>query len=194
MRIIIDKNSSAPVYIQIFKQVQQQIIAGDLLPGFRLPSERKLAQSLGINRSTVLNAYRELKAEGLVGSHVGQGTVVLSEIEEEIDTVNCFIKEPAWNQLFSKYSNGFDSLIVKDLLTLANRKDVISFATGIASPEIGPIQALKGIEREIMEKNNYRALLHSPTEGFLTLREAICEMMQRRGVYWFCQVHNRELI
>lgn len=192
MRIKIDKNSSAPVYIQIFEQVKQQILSGELLPGFRLPSERKLSESLGINRSTVLNAYRELKADGLVGSHVGQGTVVLSEIEEEIDPSNQFMKEPAWNQLFSRYSNGFDSLIVKDLLTLANRKDVISFATGIASPEIGPIQVLKGIESEIIGKKNYRALLHSPTEGFFTLREAICEMMQKHGIY--CEVEETMIL
>ena len=38
---------------------------------------KALAQRLGVNRSTVLSAYRELKQDGLVESRVGHGTTVL---------------------------------------------------------------------------------------------------------------------
>jgi len=48
MRVIIDRDSNTPVYIQIFEQVRRQILAGELMPGFRLPAERKLAESLGV--------------------------------------------------------------------------------------------------------------------------------------------------
>ncbi|MDP4179759.1 MAG: PLP-dependent aminotransferase family protein [Bacillota bacterium] len=182
MRILIDKESNEPFYIQIFEQIRRQILSGELLPGYRLPPERKFAQSLGVNRSTILNAYRELKAEGLVGSRVGAGTVVLSDIQGDSDPQN-EAQEPIWNQIFSQYSNGFDSFFVKELLTLASRKDVISFATGIAAPESGPIEAFEGIEQELLEKKDFRALFHTPTEGFTTLREALCGLMRRRGVY-----------
>lgn len=57
MRITISRENGTPVYMQIFEQVRRQILSGELMPGFRLPPERKLAESLGINRSTVLNAY-----------------------------------------------------------------------------------------------------------------------------------------
>ena len=185
MRVTINRDTDTPIYMQIFEQVRRQILSGELLPGFRLPAERKLAESLGVNRTTILNAYRELKADGLVGSQVGNGTIVLSYLEGEINSENEFSQQPIWNQIFSQYSSKFDSYIVKDLLELASRKDVISFATGIASPETGPIQALKGIEHEIIEKKNYKALMHSPTEGFKSLREAVCGLMHKRGVY--CQ-------
>lgn len=185
MRVTINREINTPVYIQIFEQVRRQILSGELLPGYRLPPERKLAESLGVNRTTVLNAYRELKAEGLVGSQVGNGTIVLSYPDEELNSGNISSHEPAWNQIFSQYSNNFDSFMVKDLLALASRKDVISFATGIASPEAGPIQVLKGIEQELITKKDYRALLHTPTEGFTSLREAVCGLMNKRGV--FCQ-------
>ncbi len=185
MRITINREIDTPIYMQIFEQVRRQIISGEIIPGFRLPPERKLAESLGVNRTTVLNAYRELKAEGLVGSRVGQGTIVLACLQDELTSAGDKLPEPSWNQIFSIYSNGIDSHIVKDLLTLASRKDVISFATGIASPETGPIEALQGIEHELISQKNYKALLHSPTEGFTSLREAICGLMQKRGVY--CQ-------
>lgn len=185
MKVELNRDSDTPFYMQIFGQIKRQIIAGEIMPGFRLPPERKLAESLGINRTTVLNAYRELKAEGLIGSRVGRGTVVLSTLRDEAALLGDRVPEPPWNQVFSKYAHGIDSFIVQDLLTLANRKDVISFATGIASPDSGPIQALAGIENEIVQHKNYRGLLHSPTEGFSVLRELICGLMQPRGVY--CQ-------
>jgi len=182
IKIVIDKNVNTPIYLQMFEQIRGQILNGELLPGFKLPPERKLADSLGVNRSTILNAYRELKAEGLVESKVGHGTVVLSFIQEESDKSNKF-SEPTWNHIFSQYSDGFDSHIVKDLLLLASRKDVISFATGIAAPESGPIEALEGIEQDIVKDGNFRPLFHTPTEGFTTLRSAISTLMHKRGVY-----------
>ncbi len=184
MWVIIDRESNTPVYIQIFEQIRRQILSGELIPGFRLPAERKLADSLGVNRTTVLSAYRELKAEGLIGSRVGDGTIVLSYPDEELSVYNSS-RQPEWNQIFSRYSNRFDSYLVKDLLKLASRTDVISFAIGIASPETGPLQALEGIERELVANRSYRALIHTPTEGFLSLRRTVCKLMQKRGVY--CQ-------
>lgn len=183
MRIVLDRDHSTPVYLQIFDQIRRQILSGALMPGFRLPPERKLAESLDVNRSTVLNAYRELKAEGLVASHVGQGTVVLPYLHEQKSTIGSVVQEPAWNQVFSQYSNSLGSLIVKDLLSLANRRDVISFATGIASPVSGPVEILAGLEQELVGMKNYKAMMPSPVEGFTSLREAIAGFMQKRGVY-----------
>jgi 2-aminoadipate transaminase len=183
MKIEIDRESGKPVYIQIFEQVRRQILSGELPPGYRLPAERRLSESLKVNRTTVLNAYRELKAEGLIGSHVGNGTVVLAFPEEEPGAGAP--REPAWNQIFSRYAGRFDSVLVKDLLSLANRNDVISFAIGIASPETGPMEALEGIERELLGSRNYKALIHTPAEGTLSLRKTVCTLMQKRGLY--CQ-------
>lgn len=183
MKILIDRESNTPVYIQIFEQIRRQILSSEISPGFRLPPERKLAESLGVNRTTVLNAYRELKAEGLVGSKVGNGTIVLSSPDDEMTTVGDKGHEPLWDHIFSQYSGNFTSYLVKDLLMLASRKDLISFATGIASPDSGPIEVIEGIEQELIANRNFKALLHTPTEGFMSLREVICGLMQKRGVF-----------
>ena len=187
MKLEIDKNNDKALYIQIVEQIKHQILLGELLPGFRLPPERKLAEKLGVNRTTVLNAYRELKAEGLISSQVGKGTVVLS-YKDEVEAFENIAQEPLWSHIFSEYSSKFDFHMVNDLLTLANRQDIISFATGIASPELGPIEALQGIEKEIIENKDYKALLHSPTEGFKSIRETVCNLMNKRGV--FCEYNE----
>ncbi|TCK92595.1 DNA-binding transcriptional MocR family regulator [Natranaerovirga hydrolytica] len=182
MRIVVERGKNKAVYLQIYEQIRQQILSGELIPGHQLPPERKLAESLGVNRTTVLNAYRELKAEGLIGSQIGKGTLVLSYPNGELSD-NPILEEPVWDHTFSQYSNHFDPNMLKELLAIANRKDIISFATGIASPESGPLQIFKGIEAELMSQDSYHALLHSPTEGFSSFREAVCQLMYKRGVY-----------
>ena len=39
------------------------------------------------------------------------------------------------------------------------------------------------MEHEIISSGNYEPLLHSPTEGFLSMRRAVCALMQKRGIY-----------
>ena len=58
MRIEIDRAAPTPVYRQISQSIRGQILQGLLPDGYQLPPERKLAETLGVNRTTILNAYR----------------------------------------------------------------------------------------------------------------------------------------
>jgi 2-aminoadipate transaminase len=183
MKIELNRESKTPVYIQIADQIRRQILSGELPEGRRLPSERKLAERLGVNRTTILNAFEVLKSEDLLEAAVGSGTIVRGAGGKGGAAASVPAAEPVWNQLFSRYAGRLESGLVGDLLTLASRRDVISFATGIASPDSGPSEILDGLGEEILDKENIRALLHSPTEGFLSLRTEMCALMQRRGVF-----------
>jgi len=72
-----------PVYLQIKEQLERRIASGALTPGASLPSVRVLAQQLSINPNTVVRAYRELEALGLVVSRHGEGTFVSSTLRRE---------------------------------------------------------------------------------------------------------------
>src|SRR5262249_8126820 len=65
-----------PLYRRLVALVETGIARGDVPPGFRLPPERDLARALKISRATVVSAYRELEARGLVRGYVGRGTFV----------------------------------------------------------------------------------------------------------------------
>ena len=187
VKIILNRESRIPVYSQISDQIRRQILSGEIPGGQRLPSERSLAERLGVNRTTVLNAFEQLKSEGLLEARVGSGTVVRRAAPEDGgDGAGAGVPEgtfPVWNQLFSQYAGRLESGLVRELLALASRTDVISFATGIAAPDCGPAEILTGLETELKRRENTRALLHSPTEGFLSLRTEMCRLMQRRGVF-----------
>jgi GntR family transcriptional regulator, transcriptional repressor for pyruvate dehydrogenase complex len=63
------------VYEEVARQLER-IILKKLHPGDKLPSERELAESLGVSRSSIRDAIRSLELMGLVEPRQGAGTVV----------------------------------------------------------------------------------------------------------------------
>ncbi|AWK51799.1 PLP-dependent aminotransferase family protein [Clostridium beijerinckii] len=74
--IILDNDSTTPLYIQIYEQIKEKIASGEILEGDKLTSTRRLSSELNISRNTVENAYMQLSSEGYVSSKVGSGFVV----------------------------------------------------------------------------------------------------------------------
>jgi DNA-binding GntR family transcriptional regulator len=76
-RLSIDAESSAPLHRQVREQIASAI-RGGAPPGARLPSSRALAALLGVSRNTILAAYDELVADGLVQGVRGAGMTIAS--------------------------------------------------------------------------------------------------------------------
>ena len=85
MQIIISTQSKEAIYEQIFKQIQQQILTGELQPGEALPSMRQLAKDLHISVITTKRAYEELEKQGYIYSIVGKGSFVS---EQNVDLIH----------------------------------------------------------------------------------------------------------
>ena len=62
---------------RIFEQLRDEILAGRVAPGERLPPERSLAEVYSTNRNTLREALRKLEQLGLVRARQGQGITVL---------------------------------------------------------------------------------------------------------------------
>ncbi|MCA0921437.1 PLP-dependent aminotransferase family protein [Pseudooceanicola nanhaiensis] len=69
-------DTGKPRYLAIADAIARDIQSGQLGSGDRLPPQRRLATTLGIDFTTVSRAYSEAQARGLVTSHVGRGTFV----------------------------------------------------------------------------------------------------------------------
>lgn len=83
---MIDRHSRIPLHRQIAATLRRAIEAGELPPGTRLPSTRRLAESLAVSRNTVLTAYDELAADGIVTGRTGSGTRVAGSIPVRVRT------------------------------------------------------------------------------------------------------------
>ena len=91
---VINKKSTLEIIIQ---QIKNQIKKGILKPGEKLPSERKLADQLGVSRASVREAIQALAFSGYLEVIQGKGTYIL-EMSTQYDEIVNFFSE------FSNYS------------------------------------------------------------------------------------------
>lgn len=99
MTIFIDNKNGMPIYDQIFTQIKNQIISGELVENDPLPSIRALAKDLRISVVTTKRAYDELEREGFIYTQPAKGSFVapknvellreqnLKKIEEMLDEI-----------------------------------------------------------------------------------------------------------
>lgn len=72
-----------PLPTQVARLLLDYLLAGNVSPGTRLPSERQLAEALGVGRSVVREALKSLGLLGLVEVRQGDGTY-LRRVESEL--------------------------------------------------------------------------------------------------------------
>ena len=72
MLVSIDEGNRQPIYLQIVRQIKEQILVGELMPGDELPSVRELGDALGISLHTARSAYQVLAEEGLLRVRLGK--------------------------------------------------------------------------------------------------------------------------
>lgn len=77
--IHLDYRDVRPIYAQVMDGFKEQITAGILQPGDKLPSVRELAGTLAINPNTIQRSYRQLEMEGWIVTVPGKGCFVCSD-------------------------------------------------------------------------------------------------------------------
>jgi GntR family transcriptional regulator/MocR family aminotransferase len=82
-QLIIETGSGRTIAAQLVTGLRGFILGGGLRPGERLPASRTLAGELGVARSTVVEAFEQLAAEGLIETRVGAGSFVSQRLDEE---------------------------------------------------------------------------------------------------------------
>ena len=100
MNILIDNKSGEPIYNQIYSQIKNQIISGELKEDEMLPSIRGLAKDLRISFITTKRAYEELEREGFIYTLPAKGCYVApknTELlrEENLKKIEDYIEQIA---------------------------------------------------------------------------------------------------
>jgi len=165
-----DPDSTAPAYGQLATFIEEAISDGRIALGARLPSERALATDLGLSRTTVTLAYRELETRGLVRGRVGHGTVVIAADPDSLAI--------PWVQRASRFAALAGT-------TLPSAPDIgpaiVSFADGWAHPSLYPKAELEDICRGISSDLS-AALAPAPLEGLPSLRAALSTWLRTKGI------------
>ncbi|MEJ2487443.1 MAG: PLP-dependent aminotransferase family protein [Anaerolineales bacterium] len=87
-----------------------------------------------------------------------------------------------WVKNFAKRTERMKSSAIRELLKISNMPGVISFAGGLPSPDVFPIEEFRQACDTVLTKYSSQALQYGTTEGYQPLREMICERSSRYGI------------
>ncbi|HAT87371.1 MAG TPA: hypothetical protein DCS30_16310, partial [Rhizobiales bacterium] len=150
---------SGPKYRAIVQALEDDVAQGLLQPGDKMPTQRDLAWDLGVNLSTVTDAYREATRKHLIAGEVGRGTFVLASAVEA--------------QLYSP-GHGRSGL---------EGGDAIDLSTNIPARALQENDVRQALH-DLMETENLAELMdyHSPAL-LQRCRKAIIQFYQSRGFH-----------
>ncbi|MCP1124173.1 PLP-dependent aminotransferase family protein [Bacillus sp. 3103sda1] len=171
MKWKLDLDSKIPIYQQVVDYIERRIMYGELPPGSFLPSERKLAEQLQVNRSTITTAYNELRAMGIVESTTGKGTRVSTQM---------WGVSPKFAPNWSGFVEGGTFLPNLPLLRyireqVQQNENIIDFANGELGCDLFPHQQLQAILRE---QPLTQSLSYDHPQGYLPLRKIVAKYMK----------------
>lgn len=171
-----DRSSTKALYEQIADHLEQRIDYGEFPPGSLLPSERKLAEQLHVNRSTIISAFAELRSLGIIESRIGSGTRV---------STSKWGATPKQPPNWSRFAEGGSFLPNLPFMrrireALAQQPSLIDFASGELSADLAPTNEIAAL----MSKHDYTAYLgYDNPQGSIPLRQALVDYLHHyRGI------------
>ncbi len=156
----LSNRGNMPLYQYLYEQLKQDILAGTLKKGEKLPSKRTLAGHLSVGIITVANAYEQLAVEGYITSREKSGYFVndVSGYRVPKRTVPLSVPIEVKENMEPKYLADFK----------ANRISVQNF----------PLATWMRLMRETLSTEDERLLATVPYNGVYELRLAIANYLQ----------------
>lgn len=174
----LDESAPVPLYRQLYNQLRDHILGGELEQGSRLPATRTLAEALGVARVTVQKAYDQLAAEGYVQSKRGAGTFVV----ETLSTAPVE-KEPFVPRLAPWGKRVAQTAVPPTRSQRTGSSDFIDFGFGRSFPHIFPYDVWRRLLGRYLSTDDVMLSRYGSVAGFDPLRAAIASYLRRwRGV------------
>lgn len=180
MNILLERQSRKPIYLQIRDRISHLIKSGALKSGDRLPSIRALAESLQVNKLTIIEAYSVLEADGIVSARQGSGYFVNSlslqstKLESTFSPAqNVTILEPGKSSFYDMYT---------PLVQAKTQLGIINLGYGYPHP---PKDINLIARRALRQENPDIFFSHDMPQGQLTLCKQIAQMLVQQGLEVF---------
>jgi len=171
-----DRTAKVPLATQIVHYIKERITQGDWVIGQRLPSQRILATSFSVNRSTIVDALSELVALGILETHFGQGTIIANNTWSLLVSTST----PDWNSYIEHGIHKANTPTIQVINKLEFQKNIIRLSTGEMSPDLFPHAMMKTVLNRIPSRAfslNYLEPL-----GLLELRKVISHYLKTIGI------------
>ncbi len=87
-----------------------------------------------------------------------------------------------WESRYALRTKGITSSMIRELLKLTQRPEIISFAGGLPAAEYFPVERFQEACQRVLAEKAHEALQYSTTEGYVPLREFISERLSEHGI------------
>lgn len=182
MNMQIDRQKKLPVYMQIANDIRAQILGGELPDGGILPSERVMAQMLGVHRNTVSKAYGELKADGLLRSRQGSGYRVTELTSaDEASTATQRGKSVNWVNQIKPGHLDMDKFF-DNMFEHADSEVKYSLSSGISQVGIYDRERVAHDISTLIQTKDAGTGFYSPYKGDRELRKRIAAFLSTKGI------------
>lgn len=149
-------------YVQICNHIKDLIKNDELEDGEKLPTIRSLSDFLGVNKITIINAYKKLEQEGYAVSKMGSGT---------------FAKKRDFNISFKrKYSEIFKTYSKEQL------SKYIDFTGEVVKGDNFPVDVFKKVLNEVIDRDGAEAFIHQESLGYDGLRKSISNNFWHKSI------------
>ena len=172
-QMTLNEHSTEHRYLQIYRQLKELILTGNLSYNERLPSVRQLAGWLKVNTVTVVKAYDLLEQDGLVRKQIGSGTYV-DYGSSPFDGGGRI--ESEWDQSIEQ------QLPHQAQRSVSITADTINFASATPSPDLFPVEDFKKALLEVLDRDQGYAFGYQDTRGYDPLREALTKLALSSGI------------
>lgn len=178
--IELENNQTLPLYQQLYFQLRQMILGGELVPGARLPASRQLAAEMNVARITVSEAYTQLAAEGFVETRTGAGTFVVDGL-----LVPAADDRQTGLPVYQPRLAVWGERAVKNKAMTRSQKSrpEIDFGFGRAYPHIFPYDIWRRLLARYLSTDDVMLGRYGSVAGFYPLRRALSDYLGKwRGV------------
>ncbi|MDX1569831.1 MAG: PLP-dependent aminotransferase family protein [Xanthomonadales bacterium] len=172
MTLAVDPERTEFLYQQVVDLIGDRIEGGDLRPGDRLPSLRKMSRTLEVSIPTVRQAYIELERHGRVEARPKSGYYVRARQRRELVRPGCKSCEPRPVNRLSLVERVYEAI---------HRPGYVPF--GIANPSMAlpASKALHRTMRRIMTRSEDRSLGYAEMTGEPTLKRQLAHRFLQLG-------------
>lgn len=168
-----NKNSSIPIYKQIVDYIKEKIATGEWSISSKLPAQRELAERFEVNRSTIVEALDELKAEGLIEGKGGGGTTIVNNTWSLLAST----PPPNWQNYIASGIHKPNLSIIQAINKFEYKENMIRLGTGELSPELFPKEMMKVVLDSVGDK--IESLGYEEPKGSLYLRQIISQYLKK---------------
>lgn len=182
LSIRIDHSHHHPVSTQLCMALREIILSGGFAPGDRLPASRTLANDLGVSRTTVVEAFSRLTAEGLIDSQTGSGTFVSAVLGADRpmpSKAKASSPEPAAPKLSAVMEDAISRFVERRRLPHAPR----AFTTALPAFDVFPMAQWARLSAKWLRGNHDEVMGYGDPYGAPQLRRAVASHLRaNRGI------------